>query len=57
MSQVAFLGTGLLGSAMVEGMLRRGDAVTVNPDDGETIAAGDELILVGRDDRLEDLGR
>jgi 3-hydroxyisobutyrate dehydrogenase len=26
---VAFLGTGLLGSAMVEGMLRRGDAVTV----------------------------
>jgi 3-hydroxyisobutyrate dehydrogenase len=29
MSNVAFLGTGLLGSAMVEGMLRRGDAVTV----------------------------
>jgi 3-hydroxyisobutyrate dehydrogenase len=29
MSKVAFLGTGLLGSAMVEGMLRRGDAVTV----------------------------
>ena len=29
MSQVAFLGTGLLGSAMVEGMLRRGDEVTV----------------------------
>ena len=25
MATVAFLGTGLLGSAMVEGMLRRGD--------------------------------
>jgi 3-hydroxyisobutyrate dehydrogenase len=29
MVTVAFLGTGLLGSAMVEGMLRRGDSVTV----------------------------
>jgi 3-hydroxyisobutyrate dehydrogenase-like beta-hydroxyacid dehydrogenase len=29
MANVAFLGTGLLGGAMVEGMLRRGDAVTV----------------------------
>jgi 3-hydroxyisobutyrate dehydrogenase len=29
MAEVAFIGTGLLGSAMVEGMLRRGDAVTV----------------------------
>jgi 3-hydroxyisobutyrate dehydrogenase len=29
MTSVAFLGTGLLGGAMVEGMLRRGDAVTV----------------------------
>lgn len=29
MASVAFLGTGLLGTAMVEGMLRRGDAVTV----------------------------
>ena len=29
MANVAFLGTGLLGSAMAEGMLRRGDAVTV----------------------------
>jgi 3-hydroxyisobutyrate dehydrogenase len=29
MAKVAFLGTGLLGSAMAEGMLRRGDAVTV----------------------------
>jgi 3-hydroxyisobutyrate dehydrogenase len=29
MATVGFLGTGLLGGAMVEGMLRRGDAVTV----------------------------
>jgi len=29
MANVAFLGTGLLGGAMVEGMLRRGDSVTV----------------------------
>jgi 3-hydroxyisobutyrate dehydrogenase len=29
MATVAFLGTGLLGSGMVDGMLRRGDAVTV----------------------------
>src|SRR5258708_6669416 len=29
MARVAFLGTGLLGSAMVEGMLLRGDEVTV----------------------------
>jgi 3-hydroxyisobutyrate dehydrogenase len=29
MAKAAFLGTGLLGSAMVEGMLRRGEAVTV----------------------------
>lgn len=29
MAKVAFLGTGLLGSAMAEGMLRRGDTVTL----------------------------
>ena len=29
MASVAFLGTGMLGGAMVEGMLRRGDTVTV----------------------------
>ena len=29
MASVAFLGTGMLGGAMVEGMLRRGDVVTV----------------------------
>ena len=34
---------------------RRGDAVTVNPSRDETIATGDELILIGRDDRLEEL--
>src|SRR6266487_1375336 len=28
-AKVAFLGTGLLGSAMVEGLLRRGNTVTV----------------------------
>ena len=27
MANIAFIGTGLLGSAMVEGMLRRGDTV------------------------------
>jgi 3-hydroxyisobutyrate dehydrogenase-like beta-hydroxyacid dehydrogenase len=29
MAKVAFLGTGMLGSAMVDGLLRRGDSVTV----------------------------
>ena len=29
MAKVAFLGTGMLGSGMVEGMLRHGDSVTV----------------------------
>ena len=37
--------------------LRRGDAVTVNPSKDETIQEGDELILIGRDDKLEELGR
>jgi trk system potassium uptake protein TrkA len=36
--------------------LRRGDAVTVNPHRDEVIRTGDELILVGKDDRLEELG-
>ena len=35
--------------------LRRGAEVTVNPDPSMTIDAGDELILIGRDDRLERL--
>jgi trk/ktr system potassium uptake protein len=37
--------------------LRRGTEVTVNPDPGTTIAEGDELILIGRDDRMEQLDR
>lgn len=36
--------------------LRRGDDVTVNPHRDDTIKAGDELILIGMDDRLEQLG-
>ncbi len=32
--------------------LRRGDSVTVNPHLDERIKAGDELILIGRDDKL-----
>lgn len=35
--------------------LRRGDAVTVNPSKDEVVATGDELLLIGRDDRLADL--
>jgi trk system potassium uptake protein len=36
--------------------LRRGDRVTVVPSLDERVADGDELILLGRDDRLEALG-
>lgn len=36
--------------------LRRGDEVTVNPPRDVVIRPGDELILIGRDDRLELLG-
>ena len=36
--------------------LRRGDDVTVNPHRDEVVKAGDELILIGRDDKLEELG-
>ena len=32
--------------------LRRGDGVTINPAPDEVIRATDELILIGRDDRL-----
>ncbi len=35
--------------------LRRGDRVTVNPGPSERIGEGDELILIGPDDRLERL--
>jgi len=37
--------------------LRRGDAVIVLPSRDDLVAAGDELILVGRDDHLEELER
>jgi trk system potassium uptake protein TrkA len=37
--------------------LRRGDGVTINPHRDEVIKAGDQLVLIGRDDRLEELGR
>ncbi len=36
--------------------LRRGDAVTINPHPTEVIRADDELILIGRDDKLDALG-
>ncbi len=35
--------------------LRRGKQVFINPARDERIAEGDELILIGRDDRLEEL--
>jgi trk system potassium uptake protein len=35
--------------------LRRGDGVTINPAPDEVLRASDELILIGRDDRLEAL--
>ncbi len=36
--------------------LRRGENVTINPHRDETVHEGDELILIGRDDKLEQLG-
>ena len=35
--------------------LRRGSNVIVNPHRDERIGESDELVLIGRDDRLEDL--
>ena len=35
--------------------LRRGKQVIVNPAREERLAEGDELILIGRDDKLEEL--
>jgi len=59
MASVAFLGTGLLGGAMVEGMLRRGDDVTVwnrteakaraLEADGATVAASPPDAVAGAD--------
>ena len=37
--------------------VRRGESVTVNPDPDDTVAADDQLILIGADDRLELLER
>jgi trk system potassium uptake protein len=37
--------------------LRRGGEVTVNPHRDVVVNPGDELILIGRDDKLEELGR
>ena len=36
--------------------VRRGDEVTVNPHRDDVLKAGDELILIGLDDRLDVLG-
>jgi trk system potassium uptake protein len=36
--------------------LRRGNDVTVNPHRDDTVEASDELILIGQDARLEELG-
>jgi trk system potassium uptake protein TrkA len=36
--------------------LRRGNNVTVNPHRDDRVEAGDELILIGQDARLEELG-
>ena len=36
--------------------LRRGDHVTVNPNRDERLSASDELVLIGRDDKLAELG-
>jgi trk system potassium uptake protein TrkA len=35
--------------------LRRGDGVTVNPHRDEVIREGDQVLLIGKDDRLEEL--
>jgi trk system potassium uptake protein TrkA len=36
--------------------LRRGEAVTVNPHRDERLQAGDQLVLIGRDDEIGQLG-
>jgi uncharacterized protein with PhoU and TrkA domain len=35
--------------------IRRGQNVIINPAREEKVADGDELILIGRDDQLEEL--
>jgi len=36
--------------------LRRGAGITIDPHHDEVLQAGDQLVLIGRDDRLEALG-
>jgi trk system potassium uptake protein len=44
-----------VGDSLTPVSLRRGDAVTVNPPRDEVIQAGDEVILIGKDDFIERL--
>jgi trk/ktr system potassium uptake protein len=44
-----------VGEALTLVSLRRGEAVTVNPSRDEIVQAGDEVILIGRDDAIERL--
>jgi len=44
-----------VGESLTPVSLRRGDAVTVNPSRDEVIQAGDEVILIGKDELLERL--
>jgi trk system potassium uptake protein len=44
-----------VGESLTAVSLRRGDAVTVNPPRDEVIQAGDEVILIGKDDLIERL--
>jgi trk system potassium uptake protein len=44
-----------VGAELTPVALRRGDAVTVNPSRDEILRAGDEVILIGKDDVLERL--
>jgi trk system potassium uptake protein TrkA len=44
-----------IGESLTPVSLRRGDAVTVNPSRDEVIQAGDEVILIGKDDAIERL--
>jgi trk system potassium uptake protein TrkA len=59
----SFVGRSLRELALTERLglspvaLRRGTEVTVNPDPATTLAEGDELILIGRDERIAQLDR
>ena len=44
-----------VGAELTPVALRRGDEVTVNPARDTTLQAGDEVILIGKDDVLERL--